>query len=46
VGCSSPVDAIRGIGLAAGDPRAADPRRWKGLNLLGFALMVVRDRLA
>ena len=31
---------------AADDSRASDPRQWDGLNLLGFALMVVRDRLA
>ena len=43
---ASPVDAVWGIGLAADDPRAGDPRQWQGLNLLGFALMVVRDRLA
>ena len=43
---ASPVDAIWGIGLAAKDPRAADPAQWQGLNLLGFALMAVRDRLA
>jgi ribA/ribD-fused uncharacterized protein len=43
---ASPVDAIWGIGMAAGDPRAADPLQWNGLNLLGFALMVVRDALA
>lgn len=42
---ASPVDAIWGIGLAANDPQSADPARWQGLNLLGFALMVVRDRL-
>lgn len=40
---ASPVDAVWGIGLAAGDPRAQDPMRWQGLNLLGFALMAVRD---
>ena len=28
------------IGLSADDPRAADPRQWRGDNLLGFALMV------
>lgn len=42
---ASPYDAIWGIGLAADDPRAADPRQWRGLNLLGFALMEVRERL-
>lgn len=41
----SPVDAIWGIGMAAGDLRAGDPTQWQGLNLLGFALMMVRDRL-
>lgn len=43
---ASPVDAIWGIGMAADDPRASDPRQWQGLNLLGFALMIVRDRMA
>ena len=42
---ASPVDRIWGIGLAADDARAADPARWRGLNLLGFALMQVRDDL-
>jgi ribA/ribD-fused uncharacterized protein len=42
---ASPVDAIWGIGLAATDPAAQDPREWKGLNLLGFALMAARDAL-
>jgi ribA/ribD-fused uncharacterized protein len=35
---ASPVDKIWGIGLEAKDPRADNPRLWKGLNLLGFAL--------
>jgi hypothetical protein len=43
---ASPVDRIWGIGLAATDPRASDPARWRGLNLLGFALMHARARLA
>jgi ribA/ribD-fused uncharacterized protein len=38
-------DTIWGIGLAAGDEQAACPGRWRGLNLLGFALMEVRQRL-
>lgn len=42
---ASPVDAIWGIGFAADDDRADDPARWRGLNLLGFALMQVRDEL-
>jgi len=43
---ASPLDAIWGIGLSAQAPEATDPRKWKGLNLLGFALMEVRERLA
>ncbi|WP_406185133.1 NADAR family protein [Streptomyces sp. NBC_01006] len=42
---ASPMDRIWGIGLAADDERALDPSRWRGLNLLGFALMEARDRL-
>ncbi len=42
---ASPLDRIWGIGLAADDERALDPARWRGLNLLGFALMEARARL-
>ncbi|MGX1760097.1 NADAR family protein [Streptomyces lydicus] len=42
---ASPMDRIWGIGLAADDERAADPARWRGLNLLGFALMAARQIL-
>lgn len=42
---ASPVDNIWGIGLAATHEDAMDPRRWAGQNLLGFALMAVRDQL-
>ncbi|MFF1421954.1 NADAR family protein [Streptomyces sp. NPDC058280] len=42
---ASPRDRIWGIGLAADDERAQDPARWRGLNLLGFALMEARERL-
>lgn len=38
-------DRIWGIGLAADDPAAADPRTWKGDNWLGFCLMAARDAL-
>jgi hypothetical protein len=42
---ASPVDRIWGIGLAEDDARAQNPELWRGLNLLGFALMEVRARL-
>lgn len=42
---ASPCDVIWGIGLKAGSKGIEDPRNWKGLNLLGFALMETRDKL-
>lgn len=42
---ASPVDAIWGIGLASDHKNANNPKEWEGLNLLGFALMEVRDEL-
>jgi len=42
---ASPVDRIWGIGLAVDDPHVDNPLEWRGLNLLGFALMDVRERL-
>jgi ribA/ribD-fused uncharacterized protein len=42
---ASPLDRIWGIGLARDDERAGSPERWRGLNLLGFALMRARDLL-
>jgi len=42
---ASPKDAIWGIGLGASNPKASDPRAWRGLNLLGFALMEARQEL-
>ncbi|MCG6156629.1 NADAR family protein [Rubinisphaera margarita] len=43
---ASPHDRIWGIGLSARDAAAHDPLQWLGLNLLGFALMRVRDDLS
>jgi hypothetical protein len=42
---ASPVDRIWGIGLAVDNPQIENPWHWKGLNLLGFALMQVREQL-
>ena len=36
-------DSIWGIGRGMDDPRADDIKEWDGQNLLGFALMQVRD---
>ena len=43
---ASPYDRIWGIGMNQNDPRAMDPKQWQGENLLGFALMEVRDVLS
>lgn len=43
---ASPYDTIWGIGRAAADPRAQDPKQWKGQNLLGKILTALRDDLA
>ncbi|WP_417763647.1 NADAR family protein [Shewanella sp.] len=42
---ASPVDNIWGIGLAADDAHSEQPQHWRGLNLLGYALMAVREQL-
>lgn len=42
---ASPRDTIWGVGLGARHPSIPDPARWRGRNLLGFALMAVRDTL-
>lgn len=43
---ASPVDRIWGIGMARDNEKVNNPNLWRGLNLLGFALMQVRDRAA
>jgi len=45
IGEASPSDRVFGIGLAPSDPAAQDPQNWRGLNLLGKALMCIRDEL-
>lgn len=42
---ASPRDRIWGIGMGRSNPDALFPARWRGLNLLGFALMEARARL-
>lgn len=42
---ASPYDKIWGIGMLETDNRAENPLLWNGENLLGFALMEVRDEL-
>lgn len=38
-------DCIWGIGLSMNDPRRLDQKQWKGQNLLGYSLMLVRDNV-
>ena len=42
---ASPKDTVWGIGLDESSSEAKQPRKWIGENLLGFALMEVRDIL-
>jgi ribA/ribD-fused uncharacterized protein len=42
---ASPFDKIWGVGLSKEDRRINDPNQWLGKNLLGFALMEVRNVL-
>lgn len=43
---ASPYDKIWGIGMTTSHPDFNDPKKWKGLNLLGNALMKVRNTLS
>ncbi len=38
-------DKIWGIGLSMKDPKRLEIEKWNGQNLLGYALMMVRERL-
>lgn len=42
---AAPRDTIWGIGMGASNPVAKDPSKWRGRNLLGFALMEARAKL-
>ena len=42
---ASPYDRVWGIGMKEDNKDAMDAEKWYGINLLGFALMVVRDKL-
>ena len=42
---ASPYDTIWGIGLYHEDDKVLDIRNWRGMNLLGKALMEVREKL-
>jgi len=42
---TSPIDTIWGIGLDKNHINAENPKQWRGLNLLGFCLMEIRDQL-
>ena len=38
-------DRIWGIGLSMSDPKRLDMTKWRGQNLLGYTLMMVRRRI-
>ena len=42
---ASPIDEIWGVGLSKDSDKIYNPNTWRGLNLLGFALMEVRNIL-
>ena len=42
---ASPYDKVWGVGLKRDDVKINNPNKWQGENLLGFALMEVREKL-
>jgi len=42
---ASPRDRIWGIGMGRNNPDVENPMKWRGRNLLGFALTEIRDEL-
>ena len=43
---ASPYDNIWGIGLGENEPGVEDPINWKGLNLLGWSITMVKKQLS
>ena len=39
-------DRVWGIGLSMKDPDRTEPSKWKGQNLLGYTLMMVRSKFS
>jgi ribA/ribD-fused uncharacterized protein len=42
---ASPLDQIWGIGMAEDHPNIESPEHWRGLNLLGWTLNLVKKQL-
>ena len=42
---AAPMDVVWGVGLGAKSNLICDPKNWRGANVLGHALMVVREEL-
>ena len=42
---AAPRDKIWGIGMGVKNPELINPTKWKGSNILGWALMEVRNKL-